>query len=112
MYVLSRLPRLTVVTWRKGIEDPIREWGQLLAYLPQVKRRCLEAGGRVILLPAPSLGSDAFFDPKDKVGSEARTRGASVRQVRAEVRAEIEDWLRWSNEPTGRFDALLGHRSS
>ena len=46
MYVLSRLRRLTIVTWRKGIEDPMREWGQLLAYLPQVKRRCLEAGGR------------------------------------------------------------------
>lgn len=57
MYILSLLPDLTVITWRKGLDDPVREWGQLLAYLPLIKQRCREKGGRVILLPAPSLGS-------------------------------------------------------
>src|SRR5215211_6440336 len=51
MYVLSRLRSLTVVTWRKGIDDPVREWGQLLAYLPELRKRLAEAGGRAILLP-------------------------------------------------------------
>lgn len=34
MYALSKLKDLTVVTWRKVVPDPVREWGQLLAYLP------------------------------------------------------------------------------
>jgi hypothetical protein len=38
MYVLSRLRSFAVITWRKAIEDPIREWGQLLAYLPEIKK--------------------------------------------------------------------------
>lgn len=109
MYVLSRLRHLTVVTWRKGIEDPVREWGQLLAYLPQVKQRCLEAGGRAILLPAPTLGNDCFYDPRQTLGSEADARGVSVHQVRLEARAEIADWLDITDEPHDRFDALLGH---
>jgi hypothetical protein len=109
MYVLSRLSALTVVTWRKGIDDPVREWGQLLAYLPQVKQRCLEAGGRAIQLPTPTLGKDTFYDPRETIGTEASRRGVSVGQVRTEARAEITDWLDLSGEAVDRFDALLGH---
>lgn len=109
MYVLSRLRTLTIVTWRKGIDDPIREWGQLLAYLPQVKARCLEAGGRVILLPAPSLSNGSFFDPRETIAAEARNQTISVDQVRSQARDEIEDWLRTSGEPRDRFDNLLAH---
>lgn len=108
MYVLSRLATLTVVTWRKGIEDPVREWGQLLAYLPQVKRRCLEAGGRAILLPAPSLGNDCYHDPKKTLGDEAAKLRVSVGQVRDEAKREIADWLRMTGEPADRFEGLLG----
>ncbi|HEX9682449.1 MAG TPA: hypothetical protein VGA13_05165 [Acidimicrobiales bacterium] len=107
MYALSRLSTLTVVTWRKGIEDPVREWGQLLAYLPQVKQRCLEAGGRAILLPAPSLGNDPFHDPKQTLAGEAQKLGMSVAQVRAEAKREITDWLEITGEPSDRFDDLL-----
>ncbi len=59
MYVLSRLSSLAVVTWRKGVDDPVREWGQLLAYLPELRKRLAEAGGRAILLPNPTLTSEA-----------------------------------------------------
>ena len=109
MYVLSRLRTLSIVTWRKGIDDPVREWGQLLAYLPDVKRRCLERGGRAILLPSPSLSNDSFHDPVRTIGMEARTRQQSASQVRAAAREELRDWLRLSNEPEDRFDRLLGH---
>jgi hypothetical protein len=109
MYALSRLPGLTVVTWRKGIEDPVREWGQLLAYLPQVKQRCLEAGGRAILLPAPSLANDAFHDPKQTLAEEAQKLGMSIAQVRAEAKREMADWLGITGEPADRFEDLLGH---
>jgi hypothetical protein len=29
---------LTMVTWTKSIEDPVAEWGQLLAYGPQIEK--------------------------------------------------------------------------
>lgn len=109
MYVLSRLASLTVVTWRKGIEDPVREWGQLLAYLPQVKQRCLEAGGRGILLPAPSLPNECYHDPRQTLGDEAAKMGVSVEEVRNEAKREIADWLDMTGEPADRFNALLGN---
>jgi hypothetical protein len=110
MYVLSRLPTLSIVTWRKGIDDPVREWGQLLAYLPDVKRRCLEKGGRALLLPTPTLTADSFHDPTETIGREARDRKLSTRQIRTEARAEISDWLALSGQPLDRFDRLLRHR--
>lgn len=109
MYALAQLRSLTVVTWRKGIEDPVREWGQLLAYLPQVKQRCLEGGGRAILLPTPSLTNDSFHDPKKTLGDEAKKLGMSVNEVRVEARREMRDWLAMIDEPADRFDAVLGH---
>jgi hypothetical protein len=110
MYVLSRLSALSIVTWRKGIDDPVREWGQLLAYLPDVKKRCLEGGGRAILLPAPSLSKESFFDPANTVGLEAKNRQVSTSEVQRAARAEIEDWLAMSGEPNDRFDTLLKSR--
>ena len=105
--MLSRLSKLSIVTWRKGIDDPIREWGQLLAYLPDIKERCNEKGGRAILLPAPSLNKKSFFGPAETVSSEARRREISVEQIRREARSEITDWLEINDEPTDRFDELL-----
>lgn len=107
MFVLSRLKRLSIVTWRKGIDDPIREWGQLLAYLPDIRQRCIEAGGRAILLPAPSLNKKSFFGPAETVSAEARTRRISVEQIRREARSEIADWLEINDEPADRFDEVL-----
>lgn len=111
MYVLSRLTKLSIVTWRKGVDDPVREWGQLLAYLPDVKRRCLEGGGRAILLPSPSLSKDSFHNPTETIGVESRNRGISTREVRTAARSEIADWLAMSGQTPDRFDRLLGHRT-
>jgi hypothetical protein len=110
MYVLSRLPKLSIVTWREGIDDPVREWGQLLAYLPGVKRRCLESGGRAILLPTPSLSNDSFHNPSETIGIEARNRQVATRQVQNDASEEIADWLAFSGQPADRFDRLLRHR--
>lgn len=110
MYVLSRLSKLSIVAWRKGIDDPVREWGQLLAYLPDVKRRCIEGGGRAILLPTPSLSNDSYHNPTDTIGIEATNRKVSGRELRAAARAEIADWLEYSGQRRNRFDGILGHR--
>jgi hypothetical protein len=52
--------RLTLVTWRHPIEDPVVEWGQLLAFSPQIVRAMDQRGPAIILLPAPHLTSDSF----------------------------------------------------
>lgn len=108
MYVLSRLTNFTVITWRKAIEDPIREWGQLLAYLPEVKKYLSSRKPRAILLPAPTLTSQNLFNPADTLGIEARRRGISNQQTRNEARGEISDWLAMTDDDPHRFDNLLG----
>lgn len=111
MYVLSRLESLTVVTWRKGIDDPIREWGQLLAYLPDLRKRATEAGGRVILLPNPTLGKGSYYNPKRTIADHATQRKISVGNVRADARREISHWLSITGASPDRFDELLRHPS-
>lgn len=108
MYALSRLPELTVVTWRKVIDDPVREWGQLLAYLPQIKTRCREKGGRVIVLPSPTLTPGSYFEPSEILGRESQRQGVSNRQVRDDARQEMTDWLEINGEPPDLFDDVLG----
>ena len=103
MLMLSRLPTLSVVTWRHGIEDPVREWGQLLAYLPLVRRACAEKGGRVIVLPRPALVSSNFIEPRAQLAELGRRTGASVAQIRRSASNEIHDWLDLAGEPRTRF---------
>ena len=106
MFMLARLRSLSVVTWRRGIEDPIREWGQLLAYLPLVRRACQDTGGRVIVLPNPTLGASNFIDPRRKIAELATRSGTSVGEVRRGARHEIHQWLDGAGEPRTRFGAL------
>jgi len=112
MYVLSRLPGFAVITWKKPIEDPIREWGQLLAYLPEVKKRLRNAGGRerpmAILLPAPTLTEQNLRRPTDTIGLAAGRRGISQHQARADAVSEIRDWLQMTTRDPHQFDELLG----
>lgn len=61
--------RLSVITWRKGLNDPVQQWGSLLAYMPQIRRRIEEAGPSIIRLPVPQLPYD----------SRESTRGVSYR---------------------------------
>lgn len=107
MFVLSRLPMLAVITWRKAIEDPIREWGQLLAYLPEVKKYLRRGRRDAILLPAPTLSSHNFFNPADTIGIEAHRRRISNAEARDFARQEIADGLRLRGEDPHRFDGVL-----
>ncbi len=50
--------RLSIVTWRRQIDDPIGLWGHLLAYLPKIAGLIRREGPHVITLPAIQLGSD------------------------------------------------------
>jgi hypothetical protein len=52
LWTLSRTD-LSVVTWHRPIEDAVREWGQLLAYLPEIRRMISENGPSNRLPPIP-----------------------------------------------------------
>jgi hypothetical protein len=107
MYVLTRLRRFVVLAWRKRMDDPVREWGQLLAYLPEIKKRLAQPRPpKVVFLPDPSLTEKNFRDPVQTLGEAATDRGISVGQVRREARQEITDWLDRRGE-VDRFSGLL-----
>lgn len=107
MYVLTRLQSFVVLAWRKRMDDPVREWGQLLAYLPEIKKRLAQPKPpRVVFLPDPSLTEKNFRDPVQTLGEAASDRGISVDQVRREARQEVTDWLGLRGE-VDRFSTLL-----
>jgi len=81
---------ITIITWRKPIEDPVVEWGQLLAYMPLVRRLIQEQPRSVILLPTPHLDAKALRTAEAALGAMARDQGVSVTQVRREAREAIE----------------------
>ena len=57
LWVISNT-KLSLITWRKPIPDPIREWGQLLAYLPETRRLIRQHGPSLVLLPTPRLSAN------------------------------------------------------
>ena len=108
MWVLTRLHGFSVITWKRGIDDPIREWGQLLAYLPEIKKKLREKKPKVIRLPAPSLSKDNLHLPNKTLSQWAKERKVSVREAGIAALDEIHDWLALMNEPVDRCDSLLG----
>lgn len=107
MWVLSRLPQLSVVTWRKGTNDPLQLWGQLLAYMPQIKQRCSERGGRVIMLPKPSLQGESLILASQQIGRQANDQGIAKQEIHDRARKHIVEWLTINGEPTGVFNDVL-----
>ena len=68
---------LSVITWSKGIEDPVREWGMLMAYMPQVLKRIGSDGARIITLPNPHIDASHHLQRKH----DAARRVADLRKV-------------------------------
>jgi hypothetical protein len=83
LVVLTR-NKVSVVTWRRSVEDSVAEWGQLLAYMPQIVRLIERQGPRIILLPEPRLDNSntELADPA------ARTRAARLRTSYPEFTAK------------------------
>lgn len=97
LWVLSNL-ELTVVSWRKPFGDPVAEWGHLLAYLPQLKRRIERRQPRVLLLPPPQLGAGNEVNPREALGRYASEQQRAVQEIRGEAEAIVRSYL----EMTGR----------
>ena len=99
MYVLFALSALTVVTWRKGIDGPVREWGQLLAYLPQVEAAMPRS--RRSCDPAPCAHARAttvFTTPKQPSAPRRIVVMFEWGRYQDSQRSEIGNWLDLSGE--------------
>ncbi len=99
LWVLSNL-RITVVSWRRPFNDPVAEWGHLLAYLPQLKRRIERRQPRVVLLPPPRLDKGNEINPRDALNVYAVEQRRAVQQIRQEA----EDLVRGYLDATGRSE--------
>ena len=105
LWALSRTA-LSVVTWRRPIEDPVREWGQLLAYLPEIRRMVVENGPSIIFLPSPRLDRKNVEKATGMLGQLAKDLGISTQQIRNQARQIIEEEL-GSRDEVERFGAVL-----
>lgn len=114
MVALSHLHDFHVIAWRQRMDDPISEWGQLLAYLPAIRRHLGEPDCRVIRLPVPTLASDRnVHRPREFIAHIAQTRGQSVRQIRRDAFDSMRDWEDVVARRGGHFtDRLRGTRSA
>ncbi len=101
LWVLSNL-RITVVSWRKPFNDPVAEWGHLLAYLPRLKRRIERRQPRILLLPPPQLGPGNEVNPREALGEYASQQARAVQDVREEAKQLVAGYLR----STGREPLL------
>jgi hypothetical protein len=92
LWALANL-RITVVSWRRPFNDPVAEWGHLLAYMPQLKRRIELRQPRVLLLPPPQLSKGNEVNPREALGRYAAQQGRAVGEVLEEARSAVRDYL-------------------
>jgi hypothetical protein len=93
---------LTLVTWRRKIEDPVLEWGQLLAYMPQVLAQMSDPRPRIIFLPAPRLDRASVVRPDALIHREAGRQGMSFPQLQATTLARMREEPRLRDHPQYR----------
>ncbi len=99
LWALSRTD-LSVITWRRPIEDPIREWGQLLAYLPEIRWMITENGPSIVFLPSPRLDRKNLEKVTGMLGQMAKDLGLSVGSAKGRV-AELRSLLRFLSSRAG-----------
>jgi hypothetical protein len=99
LWVLSNL-QITVISWRRPLDDPVTEWGHLLAYLPQLKRRIEQRQPRVVLLPPPQLSKANEVNPRAALNEYAVEQGRAVQEIRDEAKRSVREYL----DAAGRSD--------
>ncbi len=96
---------LSLITWRRPIEDPIREWGQLLVYLPEIRRLLKEHGPSLVLLPTPRMTKSSLEKASENLNTLAKERQVSAQQLHEEAPRNVLEELNRRGEP-GRFPML------
>ena len=83
--------------------------GQLLAYLPAIRRYVSEHESRVIFLPIPTLANDRNVSrPRQFIGNIATSRGQSVLQVRRQALEAMRDWEASVEGQPGKYTDRFG----
>jgi hypothetical protein len=93
---------MNVITWRHPVEDPIQEWGQLLAYMGLIRKRLDGQEGIVIQLPRPSLNTNQVATARNLLGQLASVRSTSFPEMRDNAR----DLMRSELNERGLTDLL------
>jgi hypothetical protein len=91
--VALALTQLCVVTWATPIEDPVTEWAQLMAYIPEIKKRLDEGLRRVILLPAPRLRPEQFRMASALLQERAALAKTSANELRSDALSRMRQEL-------------------
>ena len=98
LWVISST-ELSLITWRKPVSDPIREWGQLLAYLPEIRRLIRQHGPSLVLLPTPRLSTNKNLGKaSDNLRILAKERAVSYQQMRTAARQAVIEELNQRGE--------------
>lgn len=84
---------MNVITWRQPVEDPMQEWGQLLAFMGLIKRRLDGQEGIVIQLPRPSLDSSQVATARSLIGQLSTARVISFPEIRESARVVMRSEL-------------------
>lgn len=86
---------LIIVTWRRPIEDALQEWGQMIAYMPEVLERLeREAKPAIFLLPKPQISVRNIERASSYMGKFAKAQKRSQQQIRDEAEGFMVDELR------------------
>jgi hypothetical protein len=85
--------KLSVVTWRRSVEDAVTEWGQLLAYMPLVIRSIAQKGPRVFLLPEPRLDASSVERAEAVARKHASDQRTSYPELRARALPVMDRYL-------------------
>lgn len=106
LVVLSLCQTMSFVTWRRGIDDPVTEWGQLMAYMPLVVGWIDNQGPGVFYLPKPTLDKGMVSKSRSLAGELASDMSVSFPQLAGEAKrvmteelqrrgeAQLDRWLR------------------
>jgi hypothetical protein len=82
LVVLDR-SSLSVVTWRKGLDDPVTEWGLLVAYMPLILKHIGREGPAIFLLPKPNLDPRNIINKREAAYQLAKSMDVSFPEMRS-----------------------------
>ncbi len=98
------LSGLTLITWTKMMDDPVTEWGQLLAYGPQLRKALMAAGYQptVFRLPVPRLAATESATARERIGRMSSDEHVSVPELRDQAVKGMRRFFKISASPAQR----------
>lgn len=105
MWALTRT-NLSIVTWSSAEADPVVQWGQVMAYLAEIRRVINEHGPSIVSLPRARLHRRRAEKASAHLGVIAHEEGRAVADVRHQAEQSVREALQARGE-LARFEAVL-----